>query len=248
MTRIDREGHGLEATRVRPLKCVLFDWNGTLVNDVDRSWTATCRVLDSRSIRSPTITEFRTRFRLPLREWFTELGVPVTELTDVERDWNANLATEFAPLNDGAREAVELLRDQGFTLGIVSAASSAAVHHDLERLGFRNHFDLISGSADPKREAIALAARSTELPLSATAYVGDTEYDIHEAHAAGAMAIGFSGGYRPRDALVKAGADYVVGNMTELCSLVLDDAARFSKAESSHKVTTPRRGRRHELN
>jgi phosphoglycolate phosphatase-like HAD superfamily hydrolase len=48
------------------------------------------------------------------------------------------------------------------------------------------------------------------------AYLGDTEHDVTEALAAGALAIGFGGGYRPASALLKAGAEGVVVDLREV--------------------------------
>jgi phosphoglycolate phosphatase-like HAD superfamily hydrolase len=48
------------------------------------------------------------------------------------------------------------------------------------------------------------------------AYLGDTEHDVTEALAAGALAIGFGGGYRPAGALARAGAGAVVSELREV--------------------------------
>jgi phosphoglycolate phosphatase-like HAD superfamily hydrolase len=47
-------------------------------------------------------------------------------------------------------------------------------------------------------------------------YVGDTEYDILEALAAGATPVGFASGYRPPAALLAAGALAVVDDLALL--------------------------------
>jgi len=51
-------------------------------------------------------------------------------------------------------------------------------------------------------------------------YVGDTEYDIIEARAAGVWAIGYAAGYRPYTALVTAGADHVIERLDVLPALL----------------------------
>jgi phosphoglycolate phosphatase-like HAD superfamily hydrolase len=48
------------------------------------------------------------------------------------------------------------------------------------------------------------------------AFLGDTEYDIEEAHAAGVRAWGFAHGYRPGAALLAAGAERVVMSLLEV--------------------------------
>ena len=47
-------------------------------------------------------------------------------------------------------------------------------------------------------------------------YVGDSEYDMTEAIAAGAIPVGYAGGYRPAEALLAAGAIAVVNDLRAL--------------------------------
>jgi phosphoglycolate phosphatase-like HAD superfamily hydrolase len=49
-------------------------------------------------------------------------------------------------------------------------------------------------------------------------YVGDTEYD--QAHLAGAVAVAYTGGYRPGKALRARSPALVIGELTELVALL----------------------------
>jgi phosphoglycolate phosphatase len=47
-------------------------------------------------------------------------------------------------------------------------------------------------------------------------FLGDTEYDVAEALSAGVRAWAFGGGYRPAEALARAGAERVIASFRDL--------------------------------
>lgn len=195
---------------------VAFDWNGTLVNDAARACAAAGIVLERRGLPPLARDRFHEGFCLPLRTWFARLGVPDADVDRSIREWNEEMAARPAELADGAREAIAAMRAAGIHLGVVSAASLQALHRDLARpafSGFAEQLAFIVGDADPKREAFA---RIAAVRPRAFIYVGDTEYDMLEARAAGVRAIGYAGGYRPADALDAAGADRIIGRLSDL--------------------------------
>ena len=199
---------------------VAFDWNGTLVDDAERARAAVGIVLDRRGLPVLTRDRFHEGFCLPLRTWFTQLGVLEGDVDRSIQEWNEEMGARPAALADGAREAFAAMSAAGIHLGVVSAASLEALTRDLARpalSGFAEQLAFIEGGADPKREAFARL--SAKRPRSFV-YVGDTEYDMIEARAAGVRAIGYAGGYRPADALAAAGADRIIGRLSELPGVV----------------------------
>lgn len=195
---------------------VAFDWNGTLVDDAERACAAVGVVLERRGLPPLDRVRFHEGFCLPLRAWFVRLGVLDAEVDVSIDEWNEEMAARPAALADGAREAFRAMGAAGIHLGVVSAASLEALTRDLARpalSGFAQHLAFIEGGADPKRDAFARLAATRP---RAFVYVGDTEYDMHEARAAGVRAIGYAGGYRPAVALAAAGADRIIARLSEL--------------------------------
>jgi phosphoglycolate phosphatase-like HAD superfamily hydrolase len=72
----------------------------------------------------------------------------------------------------------------------------------------------VAGSAAPKRRALSSLVET--YGEGRVAYLGDTEHDVEEALAVGAVALGFGGGYRPAEALMRAGARLVVSDLREV--------------------------------
>ena len=203
----------------RPLT-VAFDWNGTLVDDAARACAATGVVLERFGLPPLELEQFQAGFRLPLRAWIAGLGVPADVVDEAIGEWNREMGDRPTELAAGAREMITALRSAGIRLGVVSAASLDAVHRDLSRSalgGFAAELDFIVGDAAPKRAAFDTLTGSRPRDF---VYVGDTEYDMQEARAAGVRAVGYAGGYRPAAALAAAGADRVIDRLSELPALL----------------------------
>ncbi len=198
-----------------------FDWNGTLADDSDRAWGATCLVLEQRGLVGPSVVQHLADFRLPLTSHFAHYGIH-DRLPEAIDDWNTAMAQSSAKSMRGARKLLQQLSAAGVVIAVVSAASAEVIEHDLAHMGLKDYVHLLFADADPKRAALAELARTNEGPV---AFLGDTEYDMREARAAGAIAIGFAGGYRPAAALVDAGAEYVVDRLEDLWHLTPDGRA-----------------------
>lgn len=208
---------------------VAFDWNGTLIDDADRARTAANVVLGRRKLPSLEADAFHEGFCLPLSRWFAALGVEAHDLGGAVHEWNEEVRIRPARLAPGSLQTVRSLRSQGARLGIVSAADATAVRKDLDEVGLTELVDFVVGGADPKRKALRDLA---QLAPNRLAYVGDTEYDILEAKAAGAWAIGYADGYRPASALAAAGADFVIDRFSELPGLLIRLRGRPAVADS----------------
>lgn len=182
-------------------------------------------MLERHGLPPLSLEVFYAGFCLPLRVWFATLGVPSAETENAARAWNREIGRRPAILAAGAREALTLLKASGVRLGVVSAASRDTLRRDLERpalAGLAEQLDFIVGDAEPKRAALFELSRAGPQHYI---YVGDTEYDILEARAAGVRSIGYAGGYRPAAGLIAAGADYVIERLSELPRLLEDIGA-----------------------
>jgi HAD superfamily hydrolase (TIGR01549 family) len=190
------------------------DWNGTCVDDVTRAWRASSLVLSGKGLDAPDLRGFLDRFRLPLQGFFADLGVPGRELGEAEAEWNEAVASEPALPMPHLAEMLDALEEAEVAVGVVSAAEEGVVRSEARALGIEDQLAFVAGSASPKRRALSSLVET--YGEGRVAYLGDTEHDVEEALAAGALAIGFGGGYRPAEALARAGAELVVSDLREV--------------------------------
>ena len=66
------------------MKYVLWDWNGTLFNDVVAGMNAANAMLRRRGIPEISMERYRTSFGFPVRNFYTAVGFRLEE-----EDWDA---------------------------------------------------------------------------------------------------------------------------------------------------------------
>lgn len=180
---------------------VAFDWNGTVVDDTDRAVDATNALLRRAGGQPLDRATFVASFTLPLDGWLSGLG-----LGGRREEWNAELCARPARLRAGAAGMLAELRGRGALLAVVSAAGREAVTADLEHVGLWPAFDRVATAVDDKAAHLSALRRT----CAAVVYVGDTEFDVRSARAAGCPSLAILGGWQPPEALHRAGATAVL--------------------------------------
>lgn len=205
---------------------VIWDFNGTLVDDAMLGIRSVNRMLEARGLRPISgVEEYRERFSFPVEEYYRELGFdfdaePYTELA---REWfEAYLAGEpkLLPMK-GAKEALELIRGAGMRQIILSASESDLLFRQLDRFGFTDYFDEIIGGDNFLAGGKAETARKRLGDKNhRSAMIGDTSHDFDTAVAIGADPYLFSGGHEAAERLMLTGA-VVIGNLWEICMYII---------------------------
>lgn len=124
---------------------------------------------------------------------------------------------------DGVDELLSSLADAGVILGVISGAMEGAARMKLDPGKLNRYFVFGAyGSDSPDRteitrQAVGKAARlhGHELSHDEVCVVGDTPRDIEAARAAGVTAVGVASGHYTAGDFTTAGADYVLGFLTE---------------------------------
>ena len=202
-----------------PTATVLFDWNGTLLDDMERARMASSLVRQRwAGLGELTLDEFRKAWCLPLSDHVRRLGVPDDRNEDATRAWSTHLSATDAPLSPGVSATLEALRSAGIAVSVVSSASDDAVRRDIRSHGLEQHFDDIHAGVPEKRTVISRYVDNAS--AGAVWYVGDSTFDMVQARGAGAVAVGFTAGYDDADSLHAAGANHLIKRLDDLIALV----------------------------
>ena len=178
------------------MKYVLWDWNGTLFNDVEAGMNAANAMLRRRGIPEITLERYRASFGFPVRNF-----VPAVAFPPDEAAWDA-MAVEYhnllrgdpsQRLRDGALEALELVKSSGAGQSVISALRQDMLDEDTARAGVRRYMDRIYGvdnldGATKLSRARELVAELGLAPGGAV-MVGDTLHDLETAREVGAACI-----------------------------------------------------------
>jgi phosphoglycolate phosphatase len=210
----DLDAHATGSRR-QPLAgaTVLFDWNGTLVEDRPRAWAAARATLAvcAAGDEAPTDEALMAAWRLPVASFFVALGVQPHRAAAAERLWNVEMAMQTPVLRDGAIELLTQLRHLGATVGVVSAGQPSMVLRDVVATHVAGLLDVVVAGVGHKHDVLSALAG-----LGPLTFVGDSEGDVTAAIAAGAVPIAVAGGYRPVSSLEAAGAAVVLHHLDEL--------------------------------
>ena len=213
----------------KPLKLVIFDCDGTLVDSQHMIISAMTKAYGAHGLPLPEREFLLSVVGLSLVEAFTKLGegvdgFPAASLAGHYRDAFHAMRVPGAPvepLYPGAAEAVSALaRREEVVLGVATGKSQRGVRLVLRHHGLLDHFITIKTADDapskPHPGMVVDAMREAGVEAEDTIVVGDTVYDITMARAAGANAVGVTWGYHRAAALSEAGALAVIDSFATL--------------------------------
>ena len=187
---------------------ILWDFNGTLLDDVDTGIKSVNTMLARRSL---PIIESREKyyevFGFPIKNYYERLGF------DFEKEPYEQLAIEWvdeylenvksATLREGAGRLLEFFRSVGVEQTIISMTERDMLISQVESLGIGHYFSEIMGLDNIHANSkTALAAKWREAhPAAKALFIGDTSHDAESALAAQADCVIVAGGHQSLDSL-----------------------------------------------
>jgi len=127
----------------------------------------------------------------------------------------------------GVREMLVRLRDQ-YQLSSISVRGQKSTFRLLSQLELLPYFKAVATGqtcrhTKPYADPLVWAAEQMGVPVSACLMVGDTVVDILCGRNAGAQTVGVLCGFGERKELVRAGADYILDNTSQLVDILMND-------------------------
>lgn len=206
---------------------VIWDWNGTLLNDVDMAVAVTNVVFAPRGYRTLTREEYRGCFRFPVRDYYRERGIGDDAFEEVAQAWSAGYAEAFsdALLFADAAETVKRFQSAGVGQAIVSASQRDMLQEQVNHFPtLRGRFDQLVGVDDIYAHGkIDLARRyMTQAGIDPrnTVLLGDSCHDAEVARALGCRCILIDRGHQTRQVIAKAGVP-IVHSLQEAADMLL---------------------------
>lgn len=210
---------------------VIWDFNGTLLNDMQVCIDCMNIMLQERKLQPLDLDRYRDIFTFPVKEYYASLGfdfinepfeIPAHQFIDLYRE-NMHLA----PLHDEAVEMLDHFKTLGYSQIILSAMEQEFLADTLKVKGIYEYFDEVCGITNHLGEGKLELARELVARLGGKSgnmvMIGDTVHDYEVATGSAIPCILVAQGHQAFHRLVTLNC-LVVNRLTEL-KYILNDVS-----------------------
>ncbi len=209
---------------MRKYKFIVWDWNGTLIDDLKMNFDILNVLLSRRSLKTvDDINIYLKEFCFPIIGFYEKTGF------DLEKEEFRLIAREYAALYDELYPAAEIFPDAEGLLSkikssdteqlIISQTEQGYLDRQVAYFSLESYFTDIIGNgniyAGGKTEIAAKWLSLKGAEPSEVLFVGDTEHDKEVADAVGCDCVLISRGHNSRERLLKTGA-HVLSSIADL--------------------------------
>ena len=218
---------------------IIWDFNGTLIDDLDAVVASVNTQLVRRGLPVLTSSEYREVFGFPVEAYYRRIGLEFE--SETMADLAADFFAEYTPrlmrcsLHDGVTDVLETLAGARVRQFVLSAMEEGMLRSMLRHAGIEGFFEGIYGLADQK--AASKITRGEELlrdlgiDPTAALLIGDTDHDAEVGVALGVSTILVARGHQAEGKL-RAANERVLGDIRDLPSLLVNEGALGWKESS----------------
>jgi len=214
-------------TRKPTYNNVIWDWNGTLLNDVNNCVNIIDSLCQEHGFESLNLSTYKSIFTFPVVQSYAQLGFD-TSVEAFDKICRYFHSAYEAKLNDcslfpGTRDVLSTLQSRGIKQYILSAHEQNRLDQTIQDLELESYFSHISGSDNMygkgKTEHGLELIRNQNIKSDQTVMIGDTLHDYEVAEKLGISCILFSGGHISRERLETTGVP-VIDDLRQLPDLL----------------------------
>lgn len=195
---------------LKKYKHIIWDWNGTLFDDVFLCCDIMNALLSRRSMQQITLDTYRNVFTFPVKEYYKDVGHDVSD-----ENWEI-LSYEFineyearkneCTLFTDALIVLDYIRNLGLSQSVLSAYSQNTLEEMIDHFGLSKFFIRLIGLdniyAESKMHNGRKWMQELGYPKGEVLLIGDTVHDCEVAHEIGADSILIAQGHQAKSKLI----------------------------------------------
>lgn len=212
-------------------KNVVWDWNGTLLNDVDLCVEAINHLLKGEGIEPFKNKEAYQRiFQFPIIAYYEKAGfdfqkTPFEDLANRYMDYYQPKSL-LCPLQEGSNEVLDALKEAGCKQYLLSASKLDFLHVQVDQYHIEHYFESLLGldniHAYSKKELAKEFIEKSPISKDEFIFIGDSVHDDEVAKYAGCSCILIANGHEHKEKLLRCGSR-VVDSIHDVVDIILND-------------------------
>ncbi len=217
------------------IRNIIFDWSGTLVDDLPGVLKASNFVLKQAGKTEMTLEQFRAEFSLPFTKFYDRHTphVPMSQLEDWFHAEFRRAQTSVVELPH-AREFLKFCRAKKLRTFLLSTVHADHFKVQCGVTGFDAFLDKPYTDVWDKRKKIRGILAENNLQPDETLFIGDMEHDIETAQHGGIHSCAVLTGYNTLAQLRAAKPDLIVEHLGELRRVLERNDLNFVSAAQPH--------------
>lgn len=196
---------------IKNKKVIIWDWNGTLLDDAQMCVDCMNIVLSQRKISSLSLAQYRDIFTFPVRDYYIKAGfdfenesfeVPAMEFISLYYD-NLHTVGLFPAVHD----VLKFFQNKGLQQLVLSAMQHDSLVQSLNEKGIINYFQKVSGITDhfahSKLEIGRDLLNGESVNKDEVLLIGDTIHDFEVANQLGVDCVLVANGHQSKNRLLQ---------------------------------------------
>ncbi|HXE42725.1 MAG TPA: NUDIX domain-containing protein, partial [Candidatus Baltobacteraceae bacterium] len=219
------------------IRNIIFDWSGTLVDDLPAVLKASNFVLMQAGKPEMSLEKFRVEFQLPFTKFYDRHTphVPMPKLEEWFHTEFKRAQTSVCELPH-ARKFLEFCRAHKIRMFLLSTVHADHFKVQCGVIGFDVFLEKPYTDVWDKRKKIHEILRENNLKPDETLFIGDMEHDIDTARHGGVHSCAVLTGYNTLEQLRAAKPDLIVEHLSELREHLEKNHFQFGPVETDEKI------------
>ncbi len=212
------------------IRCCIFDLDGTLLNTLDDLAVSCNYALKLQGITPHAVDAYRGFVGDGIGKLIDRAAPSATreQKLAVKQAFNEHYAKHYmdctAPY-EGIEPMLQALKLKAIRFCVVTNKPHEFAVELIRHMFGDNCFEAVMGATDelskkPSPEGVRKCMGKLFLNPHECVYIGDSDVDVMTAHNAGLKAIGAAWGFRGRQELVEAGADFIADAPMQILKLM----------------------------
>lgn len=193
-------------------KYIIWDWNGTIVDDVGIALDAVNDMLREQKRPEITLEEYRRAMDTPILRFYEHFF----DMKETDFEWITERFQSYyeshkgqLDLHEGVKELLESCRQQGCHQIVLSSSATGIIQYYAELFGVSDYFEAVLGADDllaaGKIQRAVEYFEQNKIPRDETVLIGDSVHDFEVSHTLGIDCVLMSGGHQDLQSLQACG-------------------------------------------